>query len=352
MVRREASSLLDLLRIREGNRDVIDSINGNLGSALGFKYTNGLQTVHPSVLVFVPEKIRESFLPESQVVPKVFESPVGGGDVVYCKTDVVSGGKAKSPEPPPPLEEFNLEIVEKLRGGSCGLIGGAQIGGYDSKGNGYVGTVGCAVVDAHGNAGLLTNQHVSGPRGRPIYHPSPGRNRIGRAKKGLEFVTDEEHYGGLVDEKDALIRVDCGLIGLDDDASRAVKPGLYELGGPGDVLSIDLGTMDVIGVEVVSIGRTRGLQRGIVAAYAYEWADEERWSVYTDLLIIGEHPGGAFSDHGDSGKIIVTQSGNRPLALLWGGWQERLRKGYEQENWTYAIDIGKVLDYLEVDIMR
>ncbi len=76
------------------------------------------------------------------------------------------------------------------------------------------------------------------------------------------------------------------------------------------------------------------------------------WSVYTDLLVIGEHPGGAFSDHGDSGKIIVTQSGNRPLALLWGGWQGRLRKGYEQENWTYAIDIGKVLDYLEVDIMR
>jgi len=26
--------------------------------------------------------------------------------------------------------------------------------------------------------------------------------------------------------------------------------------------------------------------------------------------------------------------------LLWGGWQERLRHGREQENWTYAIDLG------------
>jgi len=86
-------------------------------------------------------------------------------------------------------------------------------------------------------------------------------------------------------------------------------------------------------------------------AYAYEWRDEEKWSVYTDLLIIGEEPGGAFSARGDSGKLIVTASGLRPVALLWGGWQERLRKGYEQENWTYAIDVAKVLKYLDARIL-
>jgi hypothetical protein len=37
--------------------------------------------------------------------------------------------------------------------------------------------------------------------------------------------------------------------------------------------------------------------------------------------------------------------------LLWGGWQERLRNGREQENWTYAIDLGKVLDRLNLELL-
>lgn len=352
MARREAANLIDLLNIREHCRDKIDAINMNLGSALGFKHTNGVRTNHPTVIVFVPEKTRENLLPESQVVPKELEAPEDGDDVVYCKTDVVRGGKAEFLEEPPPLDDRNRKIVEELGSGAVGLVGGVQIAGYTSMGMGYLGTAGCAVVDADARLGLLTNQHVSGPPGRPIFCPKPGRNAIGRTSKAIEFVTDEEHYDGLIDEKDALIRVDCGLVRLEREAEAKVKAGLYELGELGDVLPIDVGTMDVIGTEVISVGRTRGVQRGKVVAYAYEWRDDERWSVYTDLLIIGDQPGGAFSHSGDSGKLIVTVEEKRPIALLWGGWQERLRKGYEQENWTYAIDIGKVLEYLDVNILR
>jgi hypothetical protein len=71
--------------------------------------------------------------------------------------------------------------------------------------------------------------------------------------------------------------------------------------------------------------------------------------VYTDYLILGD--GEVFSDHGDSGKLIVTDDDRRnAIALLWGGWFEKLRRGVGQENWTYAIDINKVLDKLEVRI--
>ena len=60
----------------------------------------------------------------------------------------------------------------------------------------------------------------------------------------------------------------------------------------------------------------------------------------------------AFSDHGDSGKIIVTDdSAHNVVALLWGGWQKRLRRGKMQEDWTYAIDINYVLDLLVVDVV-
>lgn len=350
MARREAANLLDLLMIREGCREKIDAINGNLGSALGFKHTRGRKTNHPSILVFVPKKIREAQLAEGQIVPKILEIPAGE-DVLYCKTDVVRGGKAEVPKDPPPLDKPNREIVKRLRGGGIGLIGGAQIGGYDYAGRAYVGTMGCVVADSEERAGLLTNQHVAGAVGRPIYCPEPGRNMIGRTSKALELVADEIHYEGLVDEENASIRVDCGFVRLTPEAASAAVPGLYELGALGEVLPVAIGTMDVIGLDVVSIGRTRGVQEGKVVAYAYEWSDEEKWSVYTDLLIIGDEPGGAFSARGDSGKLIVTSAGLRPVALLWGGWQERLRKGYEQENWTYAIDIAKVLGYLGARIL-
>ena len=87
--------------------------------------------------------------------------------------------------------------------------------------------------------------------------------------------------------------------------------------------------MDIIGKKVISVGRTRGVQRGTIVAYAYEFQDEV-YSIYTDLLIIGED-GKAFSDKGDSGKVIVTDDDDHcPVALLWGGWQESLRHGRDR----------------------
>ena len=159
------------------------------------------------------------------------------------------------------------------------------------------------------------------------------------------------HYAGVIDEKNAEVRVDCGFIALDSAAETALKPGLHKLGRLGEVMPIDLNTMDVIGTKVISIGITRGIQAGEVAAFSYEHKDEADLSRYTDLLIIGDEPGGAFAHHGDSGKIVVTRDGLRPLGLLWGGWEERLRKGHDQEIWAYATDMTKVLDYLEVSIL-
>jgi hypothetical protein len=49
---------------------------------------------------------------------------------------------------------------------------------------------------------------------------------------------------------------------------------------------------------------------------------------------------------------VSDDEAHRPIALLWGGWQERLRKGREQENWTYAIDLGKVLKLMDLELLR
>lgn len=164
-----------------------------------------------------------------------------------------------------------------------------------------------------------------------------------------EFAFDEKWYEGVIDEVNSYVRCDCGFVVVDENLSRHVASGLHVIGKTGPLLRINPDTIDIIGQKVISIGRTRGVQRGTVVAYAYEYCDEIR-SIYTDLLIIGEE-GRAFSWKGDSGKIIVTDDeDHRPVALLWGGWQERLRHGREQENWTYAIDLGKVLDRLNLEL--
>ena len=88
MAQKEAKNLKDLLKIREHNRQQIDAINQNLGSALGFKYTNGQQTNHPAIIIFVPDKVNEDLVSPSQVVPKKLEKPDENGDTIYCFTDV------------------------------------------------------------------------------------------------------------------------------------------------------------------------------------------------------------------------------------------------------------------------
>ena len=343
MARREAESLRELMIVRHNNLDRIEAVNQNLGSALGWKHTNGVRTRHPAVIVFVPDKLQEAVVPPVQRVPTELETRLDNGEVIFCKTDVVRGGKAASEKETPPLTADNQTIVEELRKGRIGLIGGIQLGGFDPSIGPYVGSAGCAVRDKQGRIGLLTSQYVAGNPGRLIYHPRPGQHSIGFSDRSMEYLFDETHFGGVVDEANALVRVDCAMVRLNPVAAELVRHGLHELGELGEVLPIDMDSMDIIGTEVTSIGRTRGIQKGVIAAYAYQFTDDERLSIYTDLLIIGSSPGDTFSDKGDSGKLIVTQNGLRPVALLRGGWQERLREAYEQENWTYAVELAKAL---------
>ena len=80
----DATCLEDLLRIRAANRNLIEGVNANLGSALGFKRPTGREiTGQPTVLIFVPQKIDNQWLPASQRIPKELEGPDG----LTCPTD-------------------------------------------------------------------------------------------------------------------------------------------------------------------------------------------------------------------------------------------------------------------------
>ncbi len=185
-------------------------------------------------------------------------------------------------------------------------------------------------------------------------------------RETFEPIKDEVRFPGIVDEPYAEYQVDCAfaelaptvdLADLDakipilDDGDNIVRK---EIGNP---LPLDLDTLGPLGMPVLGVGRTRSFQRGTIAGFAYRYGVYSRvgsppLKSYTDLLIVGED-NDQFSDAGDSGKLIVTDDSDlRPVGLLWGGWKERLRQSRMQEDWTYAIDINKVLDLLKVSIAK
>ncbi len=377
----KAKNLRELLLIREAERDYINSITGNLGSALGLKNGDG----DPCVIVFVEQKIDSKWLMSGQLIKKTLKGPNG----LTCPTDVVQGRKYDIHRDihllditpgsrygylptvsrqdffgPPPLQTAGqIALLEQVRGWSKTITPGAQL--YHP--NGWLGTLGCFVRKSSGTKGILTNQHVAGPVGSMLYFPNSNGMPVATVRETFELINDEVRFPGIVDEPTAEYRVDCAFAELhptvdlaDLDAKIPILDAndnivLKELGNP---LPLDLDTLGPLGIPVLGVGRTRSFQRGIVAGFAYSF-DVYYYRMglppvksYTDLLIAGED-NDQFSAPGDSGKLIVTDDNDlRPVGLLWGGWKERLRQSRMQEDWTYAIDINKVLDLLKVSIAK
>jgi len=182
--------------------------------------------------------------------------------------------------------------------------------------------------------GLLTNLHVADHIGNTLHFASLRSLPLATVEKMQEFIRDENRFPGVINEPNAIYRVDCAfarLVSSIDEADIDTRipvvnaEGEIELLTMGAPLELDIDTMGPLGKSVIGVGRTQSFQRGKIVAFAYEHLDDLNESRYTDYLIIGED-GETFSDRGDSGKIILTDESNpRPVALLWGGWWERLR---------------------------
>ena len=346
----EAKSLEDLMRIRSHNRVLLDSFNGALGTALGLKKRTGEDgpTQTPSVIVFVPMKINPKWLPQGQQLPKKLEGP---GDL-WCELDVVEGGKAEQEKE---VSESTSELAERLRGWDERIWSGSQIAHWidPAKGTYSVGTLGAFARDRSTNQlGLLTNQHVGLSPGQKLYHPVPWGTHFATTERAIVLAADQTWYGPFVDDPNAWVRVDCAFAQLVQGFDTTdINPEMMGVGSLGETKEISLSDMSIIGQKVIRVGRTTGKRKGTVVAFGYEYVDAPNESRYTDLLIVGEKKK-PFSTHGDSGSLIVTDDDNlNPIGLLWGGWQEKLRTGHAQENWTYGIALSRVLDSLDIDLV-
>lgn len=160
---------------------------------------------------------------------------------------------------------------------------------------------------------------------------------------------------------ETFVRPDGAFIAFTEDFNmHNVTTTVKGVGQIGDVNIIDLQSPinSLIGRQVVKVGRSSGLTTGTIMAYALEYNDEKGICFFTDFLVVGENQQ-TFDLEGDSGSLILLTGQNgekpRPVGIIWGGTANRgrlkLKVGQPPENWTSGVDLGRLLDLLELDLI-
>lgn len=355
----QATTLLDLMIIRAFHSKILRRFS--LGTAIGFRIRKGTLTDTPAILVFVARKVHRKWLSPTQCLPAALEGPGG----VWCDVDVVEFSYYGAPAPTP-KEQLYDELVDGLRGSDPIVGSGSQVASLETYG-----TLGAIVKSRTGNkqVGFLTNRHVAVDLDYPnqkMFHPLPPNLGpgvyLGAVERATSFITDDVWYGIYAGTNpETFVRADGAFIPFADDFDiTSVSTSVKGVGVIGDVKAIDLQSPigSLIGRQVVKVGRSSGLTTGTVVAYALEYNDEKGICFFTDFLVVGENQQ-TFDLEGDSGSLIILtgQDGEKPqpIGIIWGGTANRgrlkLKSGQGPENWTSGVDLGRLLDLLELDLI-
>lgn len=355
----QATTLLDLMTIRAFHSK--DLRRYSLGTALGFRTRSGVVTDTPAIIVFVARKVHKQWLNHLQRLPPALEGPGG----IWCDVDVVEFSYYGAPSVTP-KEQVYTELAEGLRGSDPHIGPGSQVASQETYG-----TLGAIVRSKTGprQVGFLTNRHVAVDLDYPnqkMFHPLPpilGPGvYLGAVERATSFITDDLWYNIFASmNPETFVRADGAFIPFGDcfDMSR-VNTTVKGVGEMGEVMVLDLQAPigSIVGKQVIKVGRSSGLTKGSIMAYALEYNDEKGICFFTDFLIIGEN-GQAFDLEGDSGSLILIMGEDgakpRPVGIIWGGTANRgrlkLRNGCEPENWTSGVDLGRLLDLLQLSVI-
>lgn len=168
-------------------------------------------------------------------------------------------------------------------------------------------------------------------------------------------------HRNLVPPAETFVRADGAFIPFAEDFNmNNVITFVKGVGEIGDVNKIDLQSPinSLIGRKVIKVGRSSGLTRGTIMAYALEYNDVKGICFFTDFLVVGDDQQ-TFDLEGDSGSLILLTGQDeekpRPVGIIWGGTANRgrlkLKVGQPPENWTSGVDLGRLLDLLELDLI-
>ncbi|KAL6999328.1 hypothetical protein U1Q18_000488 [Sarracenia purpurea var. burkii] len=268
---------------------------------------------------------------------------------------------------PVPKEQLYTKIVDDLRGSDPCIGSGSQVASQETYG-----TLGAIVRSQTGNqqVGFLTNRHVAVDLDYPnqkMFHPLPPTLGPGiylaAVERATSFITDELWYGifaGINSGKLDICQSRCPFTPFADDFDMStVTTSVKGVGEIGDVKIVGLQSLinTLIGEQVMKVGRSSGLTTGTVLAYALEYNDEKGICFLTDFVVVGENQQ-TFDLEGDSGSLIILKGKNgeksRPIGIIWGGTANRgrlkLKVGQPPENWTCGVDLGRLLNLLELDL--
>ncbi|KAK4341759.1 hypothetical protein RND71_037575 [Anisodus tanguticus] len=333
-----ATTLLDLMTIRASHSKLLRCYS--LGTAIGFRIRRGVLTDIPAILV-VLEVCGVKWMWSS--FPILVHRADTQGTTVCTR-----------------------EIVDDLRGSDPCIGSGSQVASQETYG-----TLGAIVRSLSGNrqVGFLTNRHVAVDLDYPnqkMFHPLPPTLGpgvyLGSVERATSFIRDDLWYGIFAGvNPETFVRADGAFIPFTDDFDMtSVTTSVKGIGEIGDVNVIDLQSpiSSLIGKQVMKVGRSSGLTTGTVLAYALEYNDEKGICFLTDFLVNGENQQ-TFDLEGDSGSLIVLKGENgekpRPIGIIWGGTANRgrlkLKVGQSPENWTSGVDLGRLLNFLELDII-
>ncbi|KAK3024756.1 hypothetical protein RJ639_028462 [Escallonia herrerae] len=355
----QATTLLELMTIRAFHSKILRRFS--LGTAIGFRIRRGLLTDIPAILVFVARKVHRQWLNHIQCLPAALEGPGG----VWCDVDVVEFSYFGAPAATP-KEQLYTELVDGLRGSDPCIGSGSQVASQETYG-----TLGAIVKSRTGNrqVGFLTNRHVAVDLDYPnqkMFHPLPPSLGpgvyLGAVERATSFITDDLWYGIFAGTNpETFVRADGAFIPFAEEfnvsnVSTTVK-GIGEIGGV-NIIDLQSPINSLIGRQVVKVGRSSGLTTGTIMAYALEYNDEKGICFFTDFLVVGENQQ-TFDLEGDSGSLILLtgQNGEKPMpvGIIWGGTANRgrlkLKVGEPPENWTSGVDLGRLLDLLELDLI-
>ncbi|XP_073299651.1 protein NARROW LEAF 1-like [Primulina huaijiensis] len=354
-----ASTLLELMTSRAFHSKLLRCFS--LGTAIGFRIRRGALTDIPAILVFVARKVHRQWLSSAHCLPAALEGPGG----VWCDVDVVEFSYYGTPAAPP-KEQLCTELVDGFGGSDPWIGSGSQVASQETYG-----TLGAIVKSRTGNreVGFLTNRHVAVDLDYPsqkMFHPLPPSLGpgvyLGAVERATSFVADDIWYGTFAGTNpETFVRADGAFIPFAEDFNMSNVTTLVKGAGEiADVHIIDLQSPidSVVGRPVVKVGRSSGLTAGTIVAYALEYNDEKGMCFFTDFLIVGENQQ-SFDLEGDSGSLILLTGQNgekhRPVGIIWGGTANRgrlkLKAGQPPENWTSGVDLGRLLDLLELDII-
>lgn len=285
----EKMLLLDVAAVARSAESGTDShgFENVIGVGIGEKVANGVETGEPCVTVYVMAKASRRDVASEAVVP----SSVGN-----VPTDVVAIGEI---------------VAQPFRGRYRPAPGGVSIGHHKIT----AGTLGCLVRTGKRRF-ILSNNHVlansnAAKVGDAILQPGPIDG--GTMKKDLiarltKFIPIDFKSNG-VNFVDAAIATPLRMA---DVTAKNIWWGTPSTTVQAPALNV------LVKKAGRTTQRTRGRVTGINASVRVNYGTAGI-ALFRNQIIVQSLSSAPFSQGGDSGSLIVTDSGNRPMGLLFAG---------------------------------